>query len=152
MEELFENDQSDIRLFHLGKISTDELRARQAKSAESFKEFVFESGFPFKNISAYETYKKAVTLALHMDPNSMELLLQDFVKRSEAEIDLSDMAFLTDKVRVCSGKPQVYGTQFKRLQDGKIEFLPIEDREHADDRRKAVGLCTLQEYEEFACS
>jgi hypothetical protein len=45
------------------------------------------------------------------------------------------------------GKPQIYGTQFTSAADGKLVLHPIEDAEHVDERRRAVGLPSMAEQE-----
>jgi hypothetical protein len=44
-------------------------------------------------------------------------------------------------VRVAQARPQVYGTQFARAGP-----QPIEDEEHLDERRAAVGLEPFADY------
>ncbi|WP_182875005.1 hypothetical protein [Microbispora sp. H10670] len=46
-------------------------------------------------------------------------------------------------MRVNSGRPQLYGTQFYGDSDGSY---PIEGVEHLDERRAAVGLDPFAEY------
>ena len=58
-------------------------------------------------------------------------------------------ALLFDRVLVREGKPQVYGTQAKGLDQwkGKEPVLePIEDEANVDRRRAEVGLPPLSEY------
>ena len=43
-----------------------------------------------------------------------------------------------------NGLPQIYGTQFRQV-DGKHVPKDIEDIEHVNERRKAMGLDTLEE-------
>jgi hypothetical protein len=56
-----------------------------------------------------------------------------------------ELAYLTDRVRVGEGRPQVYGTQLT-LVDGELVPQPIEDEAHVDERRGAIGLEPLAEY------
>lgn len=51
----------------------------------------------------------------------------------------SDVAYLTDRLRVGAKRPQVYGTQGN---------APIEDAAHVDQRRASVGLCPLVAYKQ----
>lgn len=46
-----------------------------------------------------------------------------------------DLAYLTDRVRMRQGKPQLYGTQYRNG-----ELYPVEDPGRLDERRAAVGL------------
>jgi hypothetical protein len=73
-------------------------------------------------------------------------LMQAQVVKGEASGRL--LAYLTDRVRLAQNKPQVYGTQFHRTVDGKLEPLQMEDPAHVDERRAAVGLESMQEYRE----
>jgi hypothetical protein len=51
----------------------------------------------------------------------------------------TDLAYLTDRVLVGEGKPQVYGTQCQ--DDGKRTVMrPVDDPAHLDARRRSVGL------------
>lgn len=56
------------------------------------------------------------------------------------------LAFLTDRVRLAQGRPQVYGTQTRVTKDGKFEVPPIEDETNVDRRRAEVGLEPLADY------
>lgn len=67
-------------------------------------------------------------------------LLQEAVAVGEAEP--GHLAYLTDRVRVGAGLPQVYGTQ---MHNGS-EPWPIEMPEGVDERRAVVGLEPLADY------
>jgi hypothetical protein len=58
------------------------------------------------------------------------------------------VAYLTDRVLVAEGHPQIYGTQFKP-ENGHMVPFPIQDEEHVDERRKEVGLSSLEEYRQM---
>ena len=60
------------------------------------------------------------------------------------EIIKEDLAYLADRVRVNTDRPQIFGTQFTEV-DGKFIPKEIEDPEHVDERRHAMGLGTLEE-------
>ena len=65
---------------------------------------------------------------------------------SGGELQPVHLAYLTDRLRTFEGKPQLYGTQGQTNSDGLIVPFPIEDEEHVDERRKAIGLEPLEEY------
>lgn len=65
--------------------------------------------------------------------------------RARGEIPGGPVAFLEDRVRVFEGRPQRYGTQFEFDADGKMTPAPIEDPEHVNERRRAIGLDTIEE-------
>ena len=77
----------------------------------------------------------------------------------QGEASKPQVAFLTDRVRVKLGQPQLYGTQYGVEKgpdgsatvglDGRVTYtLPIvEDVDRLDERRKAMGLGPWREYE-----
>ncbi len=71
---------------------------------------------------------------------------------AKGDADPSDHAYLVDRVRVATGQPQVYGTQWGADATGKPEpRTPIEDEAQVDVRRASVGLGTVDDYlEELA--
>ena len=71
-------------------------------------------------------------------------LLEQAVNQNEA--DQISLAYLTDRIRMSDGKPQLYGTQGQTNPDGSIIPFPIEDEEHVDERREAIGLEPVAEY------
>jgi hypothetical protein len=87
-------------------------------------------------------------LAQHadLDPpfqRSCLVLLDEAVRAGEA--DPGHLAYLTDRVRVAEGRPQVYGTQVTVDADG---YRPrrLAEPDAVDERRAAVGLPPLAEY------
>ncbi len=87
-------------------------------------------------------------LAQHADadPQFQEqvlVLLGEAVARGEASG--VHLAYLTDRVRLAQGRPQVYGTQFEQV-DGALRPRPIEHPDSVDARRSALGMPTLAEY------
>ena len=61
------------------------------------------------------------------------------------EVNVTNVAYLTDRVLLAEGKPQRYGTQFG-MKNGKLEMRDCEDPETLNERRKAVELGTIEEY------
>ena len=49
-------------------------------------------------------------------------------------------AMLEDRIRFFEGWPQLFGTQLKPDDAGRLLPYPIEDPEHVEERRRAVGL------------
>lgn len=62
------------------------------------------------------------------------------------ETDPSHFAYLFDRVAVNGRRLQRFGTQGFCIGPGKWSPRPIEDPEHVDARRKAMGLPPLAEY------
>lgn len=73
-------------------------------------------------------------------------LLQDAVIRED--VAGWQLAFLQDRVRTMSGKPQYYGTQFDVDENGWPTPFPIEDPARVNERRAGLGLNSLEERQE----
>ena len=56
----------------------------------------------------------------------------------------ADVAVLEDRIRLRSGRKQLYGTQLLARDGGAPRPLPIEDSSHVDLRRDAAGLPPLR--------
>ena len=72
-------------------------------------------------------------------------LLQLAAKHNRASVEL--IAYLTDRVLLNEGKKQLYGTQFRRLKNGRMIPRPIKDRQALAARRRAMGLQPFADYE-----
>lgn len=56
-----------------------------------------------------------------------------------------NFAFLTDRTELNNGRLQIYGTQVV-MTDGDIKIKPCIDTLNLNQRRKSVGLSTIEEY------
>jgi hypothetical protein len=64
-------------------------------------------------------------------------LLQDAVARGDASP--ADLAYLTDRVLMHRGEPQIYGTQYQ-VRSGVLELWMVRDPSGLDERRAALCL------------
>jgi len=72
-------------------------------------------------------------------------MMRDAVKKGNA--DASSLALLEDRVLMRQGKRQLYGSQVARHNDtGEYYLSPLEDPDHVDERRAAMGLGLLADY------
>lgn len=168
LQDIFNLDQKNIAERYAGNLTQEEALQKQKETGAAFLAHLKKHGFPFKNTHSVEVYKQAITLSLHLDLESMTDIFEYIKSKSvndsasnrpnmhmganynTEEIDLEHMAFFTDKIRLLKGQPQLYGTQFKRNPDRTIVFKEIEDAEHVNDRRKSLGMSTIEEYKIFA--
>ncbi len=58
---------------------------------------------------------------------------------NKGELEWRDVVFFVDKIKVAKKQPQVYGTQYKII-DNKEKYYPIEDKENLNERRKKINL------------
>lgn len=133
-----------------GTADPEAMRLVATNNADWLKAVIDEVGWPGRRLVGEDGAHAAWLLAQHSDhdPEFQRRclgLLEDAVARKDAAGDC--YAYLLDRVRVNDGRPQLYGTQFRRTDVG-VEALPIEDPEHVDERRAALGMMSLAEYAE----
>jgi hypothetical protein len=113
-----------------------------------------QCGWPITSKYGKDASADAWLLIQHADqdrPFQREALrfLEQAVQAGEARG--GDLAYLSDRLAVSEGIPQLYGTQFKGVEDCKLILAPIDSREAVNARRRAIpGMSTLEEYEKFA--
>ncbi|MFZ5496137.1 MAG: DUF6624 domain-containing protein [Verrucomicrobiota bacterium] len=135
---------ADQRFRQTPTFSKEEWANVDGRHLKRMKEIIEKYGWPGRSLVGESGAANAWLLIQHCDsdPQFQELcvaLLEKAVAAGEAKA--VHHAYLLDRVRMHQRKPQVYGTQFE--DDAPY---PIEDIEHVDERRRAVGLGPLQEY------
>lgn len=144
--DLLQEDQNNIKKFFDKEISFEEMKVKSGEISKEFKDFVLSNGFPFKNIVSEEIYRASVALSLHLPIADLKDMF-DTIKNSDSDkFSLSDKAFFIDKIRIADGKPQLYGTQTRRLENNEICLIEVEDEENLEKRRLEVGLEPISEY------
>ncbi|RPI92451.1 MAG: hypothetical protein EHM40_12990 [Chloroflexi bacterium] len=131
------NDQHERQAFLNGKPWNNQIDRR---NTQIMKKIVAQYGWPGEKQVGQLGAQAAWLLVQHADHDrafqkQCHSLLAEAVKRNDAQA--KHLAYLTDRVCVGDGVPQIYGTQFE---------YPIADQEHVDERRAAVGLSSLAEY------
>lgn len=85
----------------------------------------------------------------HSSPSAMEKYFPLLQKRAqEGEASKIHAAMMEDRLLMWQGKKQIYGTQASNTgsEDGSMRIWPIEDPEHVNKRRAAVGMpLTIEE-------
>lgn len=141
------DEDQEIGKVHDWKNNFEVVRGR---NTERLKEIINEYGWPGFSLVEKDGSRAAWLLAQHSDQDlefqkqALELL-KKAVEKGEAS--KRNLAYLTDRVRVNSGKPQLFGTQFKKNKDGKWGPRPIKNPENLEKRRKEFGLEPFSEYE-----
>jgi hypothetical protein len=83
---------------------------------------------------------RAVWLLAHIDTALTRSALKRMMEAGPEESNAADVATLEDRLRLQSGRKQIYGTQFRVGADGKLMLAPMEDSTHVDLRREDAGL------------
>ena len=145
IQELRDKDQEILHRDLPDTIVFDNL---SRKACDLIKEIISEHGGITISKFGEVTSRNAWLLVQHMDWNVsfqeeyLHLMLDDL-----GDYYPPNIAYLTDRVFVNRGKPQVYATQFQNFpKEGKYRPFPTVDPKLVNQRRAEVGLETLEEY------
>lgn len=117
-------------------------------NADRLKEIIAEHGWPGRSLVGEDGAVAAWFIAQHAigDPpfqrQALELMRE---AHARGEASAIGMAFLEDRICLHEGRPQVYGTQFWPDEHGIPQPWQIADPEHVNERRRALGMNTLEE-------
>lgn len=117
---------------------------------ERITAIVRQYGWPSSQLVGRDGAEAAFLLVQHAGLTLQKKVLP-LVEKAYRSGDLSGQSYalLCDRVLVREGKPQVYGTQAKRIEEWKGRepvAEPIADEANVDKRRAKLGLPPLSEY------
>lgn len=141
----------------LWRLAQEGVRMRRVDgpNTERLKEIVAEHGWPTRAEVGADGRSALFLLVQHADhdPDFQRAALGPMREAYRAgDATASELALLTDRVRVAEGRAQLYGTQIY-MQSGKPPALrPIEDEANVDARRAELGLPPLSEYLAEVCA
>lgn len=118
-------------------------------NTDRLRQIIQQHGWPGRSLVGDDGAEAAWLLAQHADrqldfQREVLPLLAEAVAAGEAKP--AHLAYLTDRVRMAQGTPQIYGTQVGDIREGTPIPWPIEDLERVDERRAEMGLGTLANY------
>lgn len=150
LQNLIDKDQNSIKSFRSEQITKQDLSDISVNIAKEFLELVKLYGFPYKDSTTENLYKAGITLALHLDLANLKIIFRNYIEGQPINKIMSEhRAVFVDKIKILSGEPQIYGTQYKIDKDKNIEILPLKDKDNIDIIRKEAGLNSLAEYIKF---
>jgi hypothetical protein len=118
------------------------------RNTQRLKQMIEAIGWPSISKVGREAAQCAWLLAQHADHNvAFQRDCLHLMQQSMNDVDATTVAYLEDRVRVREGRPQLYGTQYYKDEQGAFRPSPIEQPDEVDERRKAVGLEPLAEYD-----
>ncbi|MEM6397391.1 MAG: DUF6624 domain-containing protein [Bacteroidota bacterium] len=125
-----------------------EMEALHLKNAEGLESIIDQIGYPTIEKVGSEASQAAWLIIQHAisRPDFMKKcwdLLEQAV--TEKQADPKDLAYLSDRIAAFEGRPQLYGTQFDWDEDGHMSPKAYDDLITVNERRKAMGLNTLEE-------
>jgi hypothetical protein len=140
-------DKIDPKVAAEYRALAEKVQSEDRKNLLWLKGVVAKHGWPGKSLVGPRGARDAWLLVQHADSDRafQQACLTKMEALPKGEVEPRDVAYLTDRVLIGTGKKQKYGTQAS-FKEGKVVVSPIEDEEHVDERRKAVGLPPLAEY------
>lgn len=144
--------QQLIETGRLGKGYNKEMEKLHTQNAEMLSEIIDSIGYPTIEIVGEEASEASWLIIQHAigSPDFMRKcakLLEKEVIKDKAK--LKNLAYLTDRIAVFEGKPQLYGTQFDWDEHGQLSPNNFDDLFKVNKRRKSIGLITLEEQTEI---
>lgn len=118
------------------------------QNGQRLKTIINQYGWPGVSLVGLDGASAIWLLVQHQDQNvDFQKQCLDLLKIAvdQYEAASQSLAYLTDRVNMNEGRPQIYGTQWIQ-EDGKFCLYPVEDIEHLDERRLKMGLNTIAEY------
>lgn len=154
LDELLGMTQRDAdvrsRLLREGRLYGDyapEMQQVHRENAIALDRLVSRYGWPGIALVGPEGGRAAWIIAQHSicTPALQRKFLALLTKAAEnGDVPLVQVAYLTDRIRFNENRPQVYGTVLDWNEQGEL-WSEVEDPEHLDARRQAVGLSPFQQ-------
>jgi hypothetical protein len=146
-----EQDQAARRLAAKTRDGREMCRI-DAENTAWLKQVITEYGWPGAALVGAQGAEEAWLLAQHADlAPAFQRQALELLKAAVAAGDASprQLAYLTDRVLVAAGEPQVYGTQYTDDPDGSnLRLQPVADPDRLDERRAAMGLEPAADYDQ----
>ncbi|NVK49562.1 MAG: hypothetical protein HWE09_07315 [Cyclobacteriaceae bacterium] len=125
-----------------------QMEALHNENTKELKLIMEKIGFPTFDKVGEEASNAAWLIIQHSigQPDFMKeaaRLLEIAVNENKA--DPKCLAYLTDRIAVFEGRPQLYGTQFDWDQNGQMSPNKYDDLLKVNERRKAIGLNSIEE-------
>jgi hypothetical protein len=113
------------------------------------EDWVHRCGWPRRSTMGDAAVGAAWLLVQHADQSpAFQARALEMVRSAvtAGEESPSDLAYLSDRLDVAAGRPQLYGTQGLIEGECKFRLLPVDDPKKVDERRKALKWPALDEY------
>lgn len=128
-----------------GELIPEIIRERTEKIREIIQQF----GWPGKSLVGRKAADRAWLIVQHSDH---DLKFQKWALKilkgavRKGEVGKKQLAYLTDRVLVNGGQPQIFGTQFYLDPSGNFKPRPIKNIKSLNQRRKRYNLEPFAEY------
>ena len=117
------------------------------ENREELRAMIRQFGWPGRSLVGEQAAHAAWLVAQHADedPDFQKQCLRLMESAPTGEVSNKDLAFLTDRVLLNSGRPQRYGTQFKQIGQRFVP-QPMDELKKVEARRHKIGLPPLAQY------
>ena len=125
-----------------------QMKLQDIQNEARVKAIIAQYGWPSKSLVGAAGSSTAFLVLQHSNLATIQEYLPLIRQAAtKGELGKSDLALMEDRVLIFQQKPQVYGSQVRsNATTGQMEFFPIADEAHVDERRATMGLGTLAEY------
>lgn len=125
-----------------------EMQAVHDRNAARLAEIIEIHGWPGRSLVGDDGSRAAWLVLQHAiaQPDLQRrcvLLLQEAERRGE--VPAVEVAMLEDRICAFEGRPQRYGTQYDWDENGELSPHPLDDVERVDERRRELGLQSIEE-------
>ena len=132
----------------LGKGYNEEMKELHNRNAKILNDIIDTIGYPTIDKVGKEASEATWLVIQHSigQPEFMKkcvTLLESAVNENKA--NLKNLAYLTDRIAVYEGEPQLYGTQFDWDENGNLIPHHFDNLAKVNERRQSIGLNTLEE-------
>lgn len=158
-EKIIELKNADLtlrdKLVQSGQLSegyNEEMKELHNRNAKILSDIIDTIGYPTIDKVGQEANEAAWLVIQHSigQPEFMKKCAKLLEKAvSENKANPKSLAYLTDRIAVLEGKPQLYGTQFDWDKNGNLSPNLFDDLNKVNKRRKSIGLNTLEEQTEI---
>ena len=144
-EKLVQNGQ-------LGEGYNEEMKKLHEKNAKILNNIIDTIGYPTTDKVGIKANEAAWLIIQHSISQSELMkkcaaLLKSAVRENKASPQ--NLAYLTDRIAVFEEKLQLYGTQFDWDENGNLSPNLYDNLNKVNERRKSIGLNTLEEQTEL---
>lgn len=157
LEAMYEHDRELVSASYSDPQDTEAIRTVKAidmAHAERLKAIVEQHGWPTREMVGLKATQAAYMVIQHAGhdvefQNDCLAMMVDLVRAGE--LPASYVALLTDRIRVFSDQPQVFGTQMSMARNDlgvmvPTPTVPIEDPKNLDERRALMGMAPHESF------
>ncbi len=151
IDKLFKSDQA-VR--QKSGFNVDQMEKVDRENTAALDKIFQTYGVPTYSLVGPRAASEFVTMAQHQSPDFRRPMLAKLKANVDAdEADPGAYASMFDRLQSDDGKKQLYGQNLVcDPQHPQLHRGDIDDVEHVDDRRAALGLMRLKLYEQFVIS